>query len=385
MADEHKDDDVIKFALLIGVFILFLVLMWIYFKVQILSGIRWIRVGEIYLIRIFTDNLNLIQQQLITLEPQQLHWGHITETTKYTSVLIRYPLAVVLAIMGISRIFITGESKYMRRMGIEQMIHEHAKGFPVVAPITKLNPLETEARQLGTAVPSYMQPFAEALAPEEWVAYNAVPMPDGKIDPIHARIAFAKQLGPRWRSPDHLPLHQQVLLAAFSMKANDMRKESDEFLSEVSKYWHPQKGLKLPGRLVSKVKKVLRDPRLGMVTAKLCKQHAFVNTALLRALKIARQQGGVLSPSQFLWLRAEDRTLWYPLNNLGREASHAEASGAMAHFRAELMANKPIPNPQMGGAVEGLVEYLKETGVPIPARDYGKDGSGGKKKKKKRK
>ena len=126
----------------------------------------------------------------------------------------------------------------------------------------------------------------------------------------------------------------------------------------------------LTGKLRSQVNKIIRDPKMGMVTAKICRQHAFTSTALLRALKTAREQGGVLAPAQFVWLRAVDRNLWYPLNNLGRAASHIEAAAAMSHFRAELAANKPIPNPQVDPAIIGLEEYLAETGAVPPVLDH---------------
>ena len=68
---------------------------------------------------------------------------------------------------------------------------------------------------------------------------------------------------------------------------------------------------------------------------------------MLRALLTAREEGGVLSPSQFVWLRGYDRNLWYPLNNLGRQSCHMEAIGAMAHFRIERRAQRPIPKPKV--------------------------------------
>jgi intracellular multiplication protein IcmP len=79
----------------------------------------------------------------------------------------------------------------------------------------------------------------------------------------------------------------------------------------------------------------------------------------LRALAYAREEGGVLAPATFVWLRAYDRMLWYPLNNLGRQAFHMEAVGAMCHYKAEKLANRPIVRPKVDGAVETLTEYMK--------------------------
>ena len=97
----------------------------------------------------------------------------------------------------------------------------------------------------------------------------------------------------------------------------------------------------------------------------------------MRALAFARSEGGVLAPAQFVWLRAHDRGLWYPLNNMGRQSFHMEAMGAMAHFKAERMTQRPIPVAKMGDAVKTIKEYMgSQRARPIPQLDY----SGSKKK-----
>ena len=112
---------------------------------------------------------------------------------------------------------------------------------------------------------------------------------------------------------------------------------------------------------------------MGRVTEKVAAQHAFVTPAMLRCLQVARDQGGVLAPAQFLWLRGVDRSMWYALNNLGRGAVHTEAAGAIGHFRAERAAGKPIPNPQVDTAIDGLSYYLKENFITtFPAKEYGR-------------
>ena len=93
---------------------------------------------------------------------------------------------------------------------------------------------------------------------------------------------------------------------------------------------------------------------------------------MLGVLRWARAQGGVLAPAQFLWLRAEDRALWYPLNNLGRRAFHSEGAGAMAHFMAEEAAKKPLPIPRVDTAIVTLNTYLhdpEKRPIPIPPRE----------------
>ncbi len=377
MSEDHKDDDVIKFVLLISTIVLISILAWVFLHEQISSGVRWIRVGQIYIIQLFTDHLDVLQEQLINLRPAQVSVYYLIFTTKEVMAYLKLPVTCILGLYAVISFFLNYGSRLTRKFGLEELIAEHAKAFPVITPIVKFNPLKAGFRTMGQAVPSQMSPFAEALAPEEWVAYKAIPMPNNELDPITTRQCFLEQLGRRWRGPQKAPPYVQALFVAFAMKANGLRKESDTFLAELSKCWDPKRGM----RLSREVRKTIRDhidnPATGRVMAKIALQHAYTTTALLRLLNVAREQGGVLAPAQFLWLRAVDRNIWYPLNNLGRGAIHIEAAAGIAHYRAEKSANKPIPNPKVQPAIQGLTDYLKKNGYtgtnatrPIPPRDY---------------
>ena len=191
------------------------------------------------------------------------------------------------------------------------------------------------------------------------------------MDQDAAARVFAKDLGPPWKGPLYLPPYKQVLLAAFCLKAIRKRTESDKMLGDLANCWSAEGGLKVDSNLVREARKVLKNrDKFGKVFSK-CNQHAYENTAMLRALLTAREEGGVLAPAQFVWLRGYDRNLWYPLNNLGRQAFHAEALGTMCHYKAEKMAQRPIPRPKMEDAVKQLADYLASPNArPIPALDY---------------
>ena len=252
---------------------------------------------------------------------------------------------------------------------MEGILAEHAKNFPVIAPFVKFNPSKLKARAPGDPVPQNLPMFAEALSPEEFVTFHNIPYMEKKLDRDATFQALMAQLGPRWRGPEHLPLHAKALYAAFALKAVRKRKESDELLNEVSLAWTHDGGLKLPAKLKSKILKLVRDPKVGGTLTKFTNKHGFQTTALLRALQRSRDEGGVLSPSQFLWLRGYDRALWYPLNNLGRKSYHAEAMGAMTHYTYELIAGQKIPTPKFDDAISGLEEFIGgPAGRPIPKR-----------------
>ena len=222
-------------------------------------------------------------------------------------------------------------------------------------------------------MPAELPPFAEALGPEEWLAYNEIPIKDKVLDKNALFQAFTKQLGGRWKGVKGLKPYQQVLLAGFCLKASRRRDDADDLMGRIARCWSHEKGLQLgkePG-LLRDARKILKNKDLAYKTLKNCNQHAWQNTALLRGLLTARQEGGVMAPSQFVWLRAHDRNLWYPLNNLGRQSNHAEAIGAMAHFKQERRVQRPIPKPKVQEAVESMVEYMASNNArPVPELDY---------------
>lgn len=93
-----------------------------------------------------------------------------------------------------------------------------------------------------------------------------------------------------------------------------------------------------------------------------------------------------MAPGMFVWLRGYDRQLWYPLNNLGRNSYHLEALGAICHYKAEKIAQRPIPKPKVKDAIQSISEYMdSDMARPIPQKDYSGSQKRGVKKMKKAK
>jgi len=283
----------------------------------------------------------------------------------------RWPLAFVLVLIGGYAIFLSPRNKFTTRHTLESLIDTQSKMWPVIMPIVKLNPSKT-GRILGDPIPDKLPLFAEALSPEEWIAWNRIPVVNGIPDREMARRAFIRQLGPRWNGLFSLPFYMQALLATFALRGAQKREQSDALLGKLALAWSPENGFRPDAELVSEIKAVLKDPQVGGRIAPVMDRYAWRTTALLGALKWARDNGGVLAPAQFLWLRAEDRSLWYPLNNLGRRAFHSEGAGALAHFMAEEAAKKPLPIPRVDTCIVTLNTYLNDPDkrpIPIPPNE----------------
>ncbi|MCB1537549.1 MAG: type IV secretion system protein [Rhodospirillales bacterium] len=308
-------------------------------------------------------------------DPKNLRNDQIPVLTYVALWPLRFVIAGCLALLFVWTIFRGPTSKFHRKLGLEGLIADQSKIFKVIRPFLKFNPVKQPYRVPGAPVPHELPLFSEALSPEEWIAFNEIDMVDGKPDRTQSEEYFARQLGPRWRGYQALPTELRVLLACFCLKAARKREQSDEMLGRLCACWDAKTGLKLSRdrKLSWEARRILRDKKLSESVLTSCGRHAYVTTAMMRALDTARNEGGVLAPAQFIWLRAHNRGLWYPLNNMGRQAFHAEALGCAAHYRAEKQINRPIPRPRVGDAYDGLIDYLANTVLvrPIPPRAEG--------------
>lgn len=386
MAEKPASSDISLGWAVIGVCLLgALWLLWHFQEYNIKNMIRWMRVGEMWIMSFFinTETFSVAYKgdaQLLfkpwyefakNAPKEALSNEAMGQIALLTMAPFRYIFSAALVLMGFVALFRGPKSLYRKRHDINSLLKYQAQNFPYISPFVHFNPNNQPPRAPGAPVPAELPLFAEALGPEEWVAYNEVPVPDGKIDSETAARAFAKQLGPPWRGYQHLEPYKQILLASFCLKAVRKRDASDNMLGELAKCWTAKNGLKINGKLLREARSILNDRKLSGTVLSKCNQHAYEHTALLRGLQTARDQGGVLAPATFVWLRGYNRDLWYPLNNLGRQAYHVEALGAMAHYKAEKLSSRPIPRAKVDDAVLNLSNYISSDAArPIPPLDY---------------
>ena len=375
---------------------------WHFFGDYILEALRWLRLGEVWLVSLVdhqqkacvdwllhaqkhgTDPSNdMIQytyrcfgQNYLDNQPREEYRDYFTLSATALSVIevqamgyLRWVFAAVFGFLTYYILFVSSRGKFRQTHTLESFIKVQSKVWPVIMPIVNFNPIKSSARQPGSAVPDKLPMFAEALSPEEWVAFHRIPVTNGIAEREAARRALLMQLGPRWNGIEGQPDHIRALFVAFALKGVQKRDESDELLGKIALCWDHKTGLNLSHELQSFVRKTLKDKDIGGKALDIAHGFAWRTTAMLGTLAWARSMGGVLAPAQFLWLRGTDRNLWYALNNLGRRSFHAEGAGALAHYMTERNAKKPLPIPRIDTAIVTLNQYLAETGRSIPPRE----------------
>jgi len=379
-------------------------LIWWALRVQMLEGLRYLRLSELWVISLFSDQQNACYEWL-----KQAPVGNVALTGDnmdkagrcfgYANLgipgidpmdfyrltgfsmgalghrvawYLHIPLMVFFGGAGLYAIFVSPRSKFKTRHTLESFIKVQAKMWPVITPIVNFKPASLSARIPGSILPDKLPPFAEALSPEEWIAWHRVAVINGIPDREATRRAFIQQLGPRWTGIENQQPYMHALWAAFSLKGVQKREESDDFLGRLATCWTLGGGFRMTPEIAAEVKKIVNNPAIGGEASKIAAQFGYRTTAMLGTLKWARMMGGVLASAQFLWLRAVDRPLWYPLNNLGRRSFHAEGSGAIAHFMAEESAKKPLPIPRVDTAIMALNQFLADNEkhpIAIPSRE----------------
>lgn len=81
------------------------------------------------------------------------------------------------------------------------------------------------------------------------------------------------------------------------------------------------------------------------------------------ALLNETRETGALPNSEFLWLKPNDRPLWYALQGVGRKTPFVEGLACFCQWKAEQLAaksNMVVVEPFLDPAIIGLQEYLEQ-------------------------
>lgn len=196
------------------------------------------------------------------------------------------------------------------------------------------------------------------------------------IDLETAWEILAEQLRTPWTGPMDLKPHLRALFAVMALFYAYRTGEGHDLLDDLGiladacrgKSGKMDAAIAAEEGLLARIDGICKGDT-GAALAEKGDIHAWVESAFPTFLYFARKNRGVLPSALFLWLKVEDRLMWYILSQLGSEAIMVEASGALAHNRAEAQIGKPIHRPAVYQAARGLIdEYLDMTPERIRSR-----------------
>ena len=242
--------------------------------------------------------------------------------------------------------------------------------------------------------------WQRATRPQEWLVGNGLCIDENQVDKaikkkwkypdllLESRNlwseltlatleeVFARQLRMPWIGFSSLRASHKAICAIMCLFYDYQVDEGNELLGDLgglndsvkSKPGAMDNAIHNEQGLMARIDGILESDA-GEQMLEIADRHAWVESAFPAMLTIARKDRGVLPASAFLWLKGEDRGLWYILNNVGSEAIMVEAAGAMAHYRAECQIQKPIYRPAVYQAARALLEdYLDMTKDRIAVR-----------------
>lgn len=341
---------------------------WYFGRHYIAVAIFHVRMAEIVLIQIVLDPwirlaafFNFTGPKLIDLQQSvkfiHENYGNIVsfaDLTELSSVVggyLRYPIIIIFMILATVLHFTGIARRFRHTYDTNSLKAVEAVNWPQITPVVKLDLIKEDINQ---------GPWAMAMSPmmfcKKHNLLEIIKQGDKNIAILRRGAAYrilSLQLGPRWRGPAALPIHQKALFAIFAACMDGDKVSADLLKDQVS-------GTDRNGRPnFDGVEELMRKHMNAKEVRKIANLHGYVTTTLSSMLASARSSG-VLATSEFLWLKPIDRRLWYVLSSVGRPTPIVEVCGVFAHWLAEKKIGLPLMVPMVEEAVRGLELSISE-------------------------
>lgn len=333
---------------------------WKFGHTQIVQVIFQINVWQAKLINFFLNNKGLAEQieLMQTVNPATVDIKLLHGMTRAIGDFMRYPIVLVLLVLAIVLYTSNITLKFRKAHDMKSLRAQEQNNWPAIMPIVKEDLVSLDINK---------GPWAMALSPYEFAKKHQLLRKDdllldnqkpgqemtAGIRRGDAKRVFTMQLGPYWDGFERCSPHAYALAAVFIARMNRDRDAADNILRTLDKTFVLNK----PDYSVAKP--VMKKYQHTEIVQEAIAKHAYTFTVMASLIEAARDDG-VVPSSEFLWLKAVDRRLWYMLNCVGRQTPYSEVGGPFAHWRAEKEMGRRSLVPMVDEAIKALEVAIKE-------------------------
>lgn len=354
--------------------------LWIMLAICIVGGLVWyflhaylmlvflkVKVMEMSVIGLFTSKLDLVSQYASTVSPGAVTFVQAQYVASSVGKYIAIPCIVLMVLLAMVIYKSASATGYRRSYNMKDLAKAQEEIWPQIKPVAPLDLIKTDIRKGLWAMSLTPMDFCKQkkLIIEEEI----MPLEDellrrkrtiAKLDKGKANALFTLQLGRLWRGCEALPPYLQALFGVFAAKANGDRDLAYATLAALSNSYNTEKNTIncadiYTGGPLALCHKYMKVKSVQLVTT----SHAYELTVMASMLELARYDG-VLSSSDFLWLKPIDRKAWFVLNGIGRRTPVCEAAGIFAHWLAEKELGRKSILPMIESATVALESALTE-------------------------
>jgi intracellular multiplication protein IcmP len=330
-----------------GVLMALAIIAWVFAHAEISAVILAWKHLELGWIGHVTSAYQPLDEQVVRADPSTLTLPQMWRLFSLVGEAVRVPAVVLLAALSVLAFTVAPSRRFRRPLDQAGLVRAQAEPFRCASAFLGRRQ-EMVAPRDGAPRPSDF-----SLHVGEWIRCYAWDDHVGFRED-RARRELARQLGPIWSGPENAPGYVRCLFAACALHAARHRDDATSFLGDLAQSLPRGERPKLPGDVVARADRILRDGMICGPSVDVAARHAFQSTAMLSVLAFARQRSGVLAPAQFNWLKLVDRRLWYALHSLGMPNPLVEALGARAHWAAECLVSAPIHVPSVDRAAAAI-------------------------------
>jgi len=278
---------------------------------------------------------------------------------------------------------------YKRKLTPDKLKHEIAKTFPYSTVflnlnIVKMNAFDGDLRiaedyinfsgkhclliHKNKRIPSFSATECEMEVPEK----RKLLPPNNHVffDITKCDELMRAQLGDLWVSLHSLDRPVKILTISFMLMAcggSHIKKGRQllEMLARKSTAKHSKEDfnkvilhqkLWTLNRTANKYYKGIKDEA---IINDIMSRHTYTYTVIIALLVEARRRYGKVPPCEFIWLRLQNRTLWYVLHAIGGNVPWTEGAAAYAHYYTEVEVGAGVKEACHQPATIALMDALK--------------------------